>query len=107
MQALVGFTISLSNINRKRYAVIRSLLSAGENADEVRCEKTGNSVLHLAVNGSSDSADQSLELESTLVKNGCNVFAVNNLKRRVIKITNNTVCFTDLGKLNLLIVVQF
>jgi hypothetical protein len=56
-------------------------LSGGETVSEIRCEQTGNSVLHLAVNGSSDNADQSLELESTLVKNGCDVFAVNNLKR--------------------------
>ena len=91
-------------IYRKRYAIIRSLIDAGENLNEagcsqkgndvinmtdgtgydvteVRCDKTGNSVLHIAVNGSSDCADQSLQLESTLVKKGCDLFTINNLKR--------------------------
>jgi hypothetical protein len=68
-------------IGRKRYAVIRSLLAGGENASDVRCAKSGNGVLHLAVNGSSDSADQSLELESTLIRNGCDAFAKNYLNR--------------------------
>ncbi len=48
---------------------------------EVRCEKTGNSVLHIAVNGSSDCADQSLQLEAILIKKGCDLFTVNKLQR--------------------------
>ena len=48
---------------------------------DVRCSKSGQTALHVAVNGSIDSADQSLELESSLVRNGCDVFAKDNLNR--------------------------
>ena len=101
MQLNYFYILDMFWIYRKRYAIIRSLIDAGENLNgagcsqngndvinltghdvtEVRCDKTGNSVLHIAVNGSSDCADQSLQLESTLVKKGCDLFTVNNLKR--------------------------
>ena len=75
--------LTKKTFNRKRNTIIRSLLSSGEKLSEVRCFKSGNGALHEAVNGSTDSADQSLELESTLIKNGCDVFAKNNLDRLI------------------------
>ena len=60
--------------NKVYQAILRDLLDAGTDIN-ILDKITKRNVLHQAINNSSDSSDQSLDLEIALLRNKCDIFA--------------------------------
>ena len=71
----VATDLCMGNRGNKVYlAILRDLLEAGTDINIVD-KVTKRNALHQAVNNSSDSSDQSLDLEIALLRNKCDIFA--------------------------------
>ncbi len=69
---LASKSCAADRLSKSRLTVLRALLAAGVPGD-VRDPVKQRSALHLAVNDSTDGADQALDLEMTLLRGGVDV----------------------------------